>query len=131
MMKKFVLSLAVYGCVVVNAMDGHFDVLVREPQNEKVLFQLVELCVQKTGEDLAHLALKKFEEKSSIDSVGWKRIGAMLYAIVYDWDRAGFYGVGSCQHYVDGALAGKFGPFNLSDFKDEPYLSTTYALDNL
>lgn len=128
MMKKLMLGLAVCECMTVGGMEEHFDAVKTDPTNKAKLSQLVTLCVKKDGKDLARTALKMFKEtKTNTSDVSWERIGAMLSAIVYDWDRAGYYGVGNCQHYVNGAYIGMFGPFTLSDFKSNPLLSTSYV----
>lgn len=108
-------------------LEAHFAAVNKDPMNKAELSQLVTLCVKKDGKDLARTALKMFKEtKTHANDVSWERIGAMLSTIVYDWDRAGYYGVGNCQHYVDGAYTGMFGPFTLGDFKNNPLLSTSY-----
>ena len=114
--------------MTVNAMETHFGAVQINPTNRVALSQLVALCVNKDGRNVACAALKMFKEaKQRENDVNWERIGAMLSAIVYDWDRAGFYGVGNCPHYVDGAYAGVFGPYSLDDFKNDPFLSTSYV----
>lgn len=128
-MKKLILGMAVC-CGVAGAMDldERFDALKKDFKNRENLSRVVKLCVQQQGRDAARSVLKMFEGVSDrADDVCWNRIGAMLYAIVYDWNNAGYYGVGECQDYVDGAYAGTFGPFTLSDFKSDPFLSTTYV----
>lgn len=126
-MKKLVLGLTVCWCVTANGMNEYFKALEHDPQDKDQLSKLVDLCVQKTGERDARLALNMFKEaKTRTKNVSWERIGAMLYAIVYDWDRAGYYGVGDCLYYVNGVYTGRFGPFTSGDFKDEPYFSTSY-----
>ncbi len=129
MIRKMIIVFCMYGSMSVSGMDKCFNNVKSDPSNREKLAQLVALCVQKDGEAVAHSVWEMFTEtEPTTDDICWRQIGSMLHAIVFDWDRAGYYGVGDYKYYVDGAYSGRFGPFSLECFKFDDSFSTDESL---
>lgn len=133
-MKNILYGLMSFGLISVccwGMENGNNCLMEEDLLNNVTLRELVTMCIdEQEGEAFTRNLLKTKTQIGNLGSdINLARIVAMFKAISADWRRAGYYGVADLNYYISGASSGRFGPFELKDFKDEPQLSTTYSSD--